>query len=469
MSDVSSLPILQNDPPELEKRLAAAEDRLDRIHQFSESVTAALTHMLERLKDLEPITAWPGRFEKKLEDFRLVQTLAKASKIFPKTRTVVFVGRGYFGDNTKYAYLEFCAHARNRNVAVHYLTDDPRQRAMLTTSGLPCLPCEPDEWTQEDIRALFGARVVVLSDNFHPYCMRSPKAFGMLQGAKTVQMWHGIPIKNIGLRYMVRADNVLLDELVASSGPFDAFVAPAEAAAGEWAEMFTFDKFAALGYPRNDVFFRDLTPSDRLNTDPATMALFEDARRARRPTILYAPTFRDDAASGWFDKADIGALAVHAREKGYALAVNLHPYEQRLQDLLRKRYPDMHFVEAGMDIYPVTKLADVLITDYSSLAFDYLLTDRPLVFYRPDHEYYLSKSRGLIPGRERFTPGAVATGMTELLRALDSAVNFARAPATDSSRIERHGLRKQLFDHIDGNSSQRVCELIMDMIEADTH
>jgi CDP-glycerol glycerophosphotransferase len=450
-----------------EERIAVLEQSILRINQFNQAVTTALTQTLERLKDMESVAEWGQKLDSKIERQRSVATLARASRLFPKSRTVVFVGRSYFGDNAKYAYLAFCKYARDKNIAVHYLTDDEHQRELLLANGLPCLPCDPDDWSLDDVNTLFRAKAVVLSDNFHPFAMKSPKAYGMLQGAKTIQLWHGIPIKKIGLHYLLRADHVLLEELIASSGMFDVFVAPAVAARGDWAQMFAFRDFAAIGYPRTDVLFREPAGHDLLNTDGETIELFANARRAGKSAILYTPTYRDDEGSNWFDKAGIDKFAAHARDAGHVLAVNLHPFEQHALDKFRERYPDIHFVAASTDIYPVLRHVDVLVTDYSSLAFDYLLLDRPLVFYRPDHEYYMNNERGFIPGRERITPGAVASSLDDLFRAVDAAVNFARAPATDPSRIARHELRGRLFDHVDGDAAQRLCECIAAVVDAE--
>lgn len=467
---------LRKDPPDtarLEDRMATLEEGLARVNAFNNEVTKALQHVLEQLRDLvtlpvRDLVALPEhtqRLQQKFENYRAVEALGRASKIFPKSRSVVFVSKGYFGDNVKYAYLAFYDYARSRDIAVHFLTDDPHQRDLLKAAGLPCLSGVPEDWSREDIRALFGAKVVVLGDNFHPYSYKSPKAFGMLRGAKTIQMWHGIPIKEIGLRYFMRADKVIIDELLASAGEFDMFVAPGGAAREEWAQRFAFRDFAATGYPRNDIFFREPAEHDLLNVDKETYALFEAAGHAGQPAILYAPTFRDDPGSGWFGKAKVEALAAHAGARGYMLALNLHPYEQNKVEEFRQRYPGIRFVAPGTDAYPIVRRADVLITDYSSLAFDYLLRDRPLIFYRPDHDDYMKSARGFIAGNECLTPGAVATTMDELLPALDAAANCSRAPGGDPHQAARRDLRAKLFDHIDGNAAKRLCEVIVRMVE----
>jgi len=348
---------------------------------------------------------------------------------------------------------------------VYFLSDDPRQRAMLKAAGLPYLSATPSDWGIEEVRALFGAKIVVMDDNFHWQGMQNPQAWGMLQGAKSIQLWHGIPIKEIGMRYALRGDHVVLDELVASSGPFDLFVAPGKEARTEWAERFAFNDYAALGYPRNDVLFRSPSTRDLLNVDLETLKLFQDAKRAAKPCILYTPTYRDDTAESWFGRAGIDRLAEHARAKDYAFAVNLHPYEQVLVEDFRARYPLIRFIAPGTDIYPILRSADMLITDYSSLAFDFLLLDRPLVFYRPTGDKVVVKARGFIEARANETPGALASSAEELITAVDAAVGFAKTPSNDPHHKARQDLRAKLFDHADGNAAQRLCEAIAKQLD----
>jgi CDP-glycerol glycerophosphotransferase len=451
----------------VEERLAALEEAVAKLDAFDQAATGALKQVAAHLKALVPLTPRVASLEQTFEDHYASETLARASRIYPKTRSVIFVARGYFGDNIKYAYLAFQEYARGKNIACHFLTDDHAQYDMLKAAGLPCLPCLPfkiDEWPVNELVALLAAKVVVLSDNFHPYSLQTPRAYGMLQGAKTVQLWHGIPIKQIGLGYVLRGDNKIPEGLLASSGTFDVFVAPGAAMREEWAEQFAFRDFAAIGYPRNDVFFRELTPADLLNVDRENYDLFRAAQGDRKPTVLYTPTYRDEAGLDWFEAIRISKLAEHCQKKGCLFAVNLHPYEQTRVGEWRARHPHIRFTIPGTDVYPIVKHTDVLVTDYSSLMFDFLLLDRPIVFYRADE--CITKQRGFIEGRINMTPGAVTAKPDELLAAMDAAVAAARDPKTDSFRAARQKLCRELYDHRDGDAGKRLCAAIEKLLTA---
>jgi CDP-glycerol glycerophosphotransferase len=67
-----------------------------------------------------------------------------------------------------------------------------------------------------------------------------------------------------------------------------------------------------------------------------------------------------------------------------------------------------------MDICFILKYTDILITDYSSIYFDFLLHNKPIIFYPYDLEYYKSKDRGLIFDYDKFTPGPKAYNLNQL-------------------------------------------------------
>jgi CDP-glycerol glycerophosphotransferase len=397
-----------------------------------------------------------AELEQRLTAYMSGQSLTQVSKIYPKTKTVVFVGAPFFGDNIKYAYLAFQEFADRNDIAVHFLTEDPAQQNLLKSFGLSYLTST----NVDHAHILLSAKVAVVYDNFTPNGPGGVIPHALLQGAKFIQLWHGIPLKEIGLKNFCSFDTM------AACGPFAAFVATNASSRNDWAQRFLFAAFAPIGYPRNDVFFRDLTPADMMNIDRGALIMAQTVRKNGQAVILYAPTNRDHIGPSWFDRAGIATLADHCAMHGHLLLVNLHPSEQHAIPALQQRYPSVRFLEEGKDAYPLVKFADIVMTDYSSLAFDFLLTDRPLIFYRPDHEDYVTKARHLIPGREHYTPGYVTQTMSDLIPTLDKALQDARAPASDPFKNARQALRTELFDHIDGLAGKRVCELILQHLQA---
>ncbi|MFA5041748.1 MAG: CDP-glycerol glycerophosphotransferase family protein [Bdellovibrionales bacterium] len=388
-----------------------------------------------------------GALEQKVNTHAAVQSLAQVSRIYPKTNSVIFVGLSYFGDNIKYAYLAFQKVAREKNVTCAFLTEDASQQTLLEMAGLPYLSSKHPDY----LPLMLSAKVVVLHDVFYPI-QSGIVPHALLQGAKFIQLWHGIPLKEIGLKSQAHF------EIMAACGPFEALVATNASSKAVWAQRFLFRDFAPIGYPRDDVLFREPTTSDMINVDKETLSRMEQARREGKTTILYAPTFRDAGNMSWFDKARIHQFAGHCRSKGYLLCINLHPGEQVATESLRMRYPELQFVAPKTDVYPLIKETDILVTDYSSLAFDFLLLDRPLVFYRPDHDDYIAKSRPMIPGRDHYTVGPMTKAVEDLVAATDAAADRSLPDAYADKRV---ALRKELYDRRDGKAGDRFCKLVM--------
>ncbi len=394
--------------------------------------------------------------EQKLETQLTAQSLAHVSKIYPKEKTVVFVGINYFGDNIKYAYLAFREYSKNKNVTCHFLIEDQNQQKLLKAAGISYLSSSDPHY----IQTLLSTKIAVLYDNFYPQNAGGPIPHALLQGAKFIQLWHGIPLKEIGLQSFSHVG------VMAGCGPFEALIATNQSSLKAWQQRFSFHEFAALGYPRNDVFFRDLTKSDLINVDEESLSRIKTAQHQGKLVILYSPTFRDHAGPAWFAKADILSFADFCRSRDCLLCINLHPSEQGATAELRRRYPNLWFLAPYMDIYPIVKNVDLLMTDYSSLALDFLLRDKPLLFYRPDHEDYVANSRPLIKGREYYTPGAISYNIESLIKTGDAALNSLDKPSSDTFRNARRALRNELFDHHDGKAANRICKLIMKYLEA---
>jgi len=383
------------------------------------------------------------------------------ARLYPKNRSVIFLHSDLFGDNVKYAFLAMRKLAGKYGVSCHFLINNASQRAIMADAGLPVLPAL-NEWTLDHIRAVMGAKVLVACDHFTPQSWSPPLPYFLLQGSRLVQLWHGIPFKEIGL---IRGDapgGALNNLQLSSTGPADLFVAPGSSMHDEWREWFAFREFSPAGYPRNDVLLRDATGEELINVDLFALNGLKAAQEAQRKTIMYAPTFRDHMGNKWIDMRELGLFAQWCEMKGYFLFVKLHWAEREGFDEIKRRMPDVRFARPDSDIYPLLRHADVLVTDYSSVALDYLLLDRPIVFYWPDHDQYRASCRNLLPGFEHYLAGEQAMNLAALQDALEDAFNGGPGPWAD----KRHALAKRLFDFRDDGSGDRVTRLILGQLES---
>jgi CDP-glycerol glycerophosphotransferase len=98
-----------------------------------------------------------------------------------------------------------------------------------------------------------------------------------------------------------------------------------------------------------------------------------------------------------------------------------------------------------------------LVTDYSSVMFDYLHVDRPVLLFRPDHAAYTQKSRKLFDDKLSTLPGPLFDDAAALAKALRRS-DLAQTPPRAGPRAAAG----QWFDHHDGNSGERLLDLLQD-------
>ena len=107
-------------------------------------------------------------------------------------------------------------------------------------------------------------------------------------------------------------------------------------------------------------------------------------------------------------------------------------------------------MDSDADIYPVFKYSDAMITDYSTIAFDYLLLDKPILYYPVDLQEYLKKCRGLYGEYNEITAGEKAYNENDLINAMQNIID-----KNDKYKKERENLRNKVIKHQDGKNCER--------------
>ncbi len=451
------------EPEGLDTRVAALEasnaeliasigELVDNIVQLrNEDVRALDQRSQEQAKKLEELQA-------ALNLERSSRDLAEVSRMHPKERIVVFVGGTYFGNNVKYAWLAALAQADVLRAECWFLPMDAKQAELVARTGGRCFPANPADWTATHLHTALAAAVAVIDDHL---LNSNPYAAALLAGARQVQLWHGISIKEIGFRNLAGLARMSphFARVLRTCGEFRQLVGTSATQEAEFRRWFGFRHYAPIGYPRNDVLLREPAPSDLLNVDMDVYHRAAGYRQRGKRVYLYAPTFRD-SNHGWMMNAGLPELAAGIAAAGDLLVVNLHPVEQPLVPQLAQALPQVSFVRSRSDAYPLLRQATTLITDYSSIMFDYLLLDRPILLFRPDHEAYTTQSRQLFDAKLSTPPGPVASTVGELLR-------LVKAPKeAPGAREARHSLRGALFDHPDGQAGERLLTLIGHELDA---
>jgi CDP-glycerol glycerophosphotransferase len=290
---------------------------------------------------------------------------------------------------------------------------------------------------------------------------------GFYTGARRVQLWHGTPLKEIEMAQHRRRDALrprlaawLLAVHRAIVGRFvhhHLVICTSDfLARGVFAQSFKSDAIVGLGYHRNDVILGGDDYDPTLVDSGVDVEARETIRQHRARggrTLLYAPTFRDSGAHPTDDGSlDIDRLSAFARQHDLLVVLKLHPFlAARMSGLSA---PNILQVSPISDIYPLLSLFDVLLTDYSSIFFDYLLLDRPIVFYPYDLASY-RKGRELLFDYDEMTPGPHAFDFDGLLATLDAALT-----GPDTHAEARQRVSTLVHDHRDGRSMARLWALL---------
>lgn len=199
-----------------------------------------------------------------------------------------------------------------------------------------------------------------------------------------------------------------------------------------------------LGISRTDYFYDEEFVAGR------KAKLYEVMPQARgRKVILYAPTFRGRVSSATSpDEIDFQRMKELFGEE-YVLVCKLHPFVKE-HPLIPAEASDFALdVEGtGLTIEDLLCCADICISDYSSLVFEYSLFEKPMIFYAYDYDDYCDW-RGFYYDYSEFTPGPVVRTQEELFREIRDCGNHF-----DPSLV--HAFRKRFMDSCDGHATERI-------------
>ncbi|WP_336345845.1 CDP-glycerol glycerophosphotransferase family protein [Halalkalicoccus ordinarius] len=268
-------------------------------------------------------------------------------------------------------------------------------------------------------------------------------------GTRLIQLWHGVTLKRIAADAPRFAELSAFDRLsrLYTYRQFDAITLTAAGFGEYFRSAFRTDAdLPVTGYPRNDALVREV-PGERVCQDDdahdAVAALADDVDHL----FAYLPTYREGDADP-ASHLDFEALDAFLAERDAAMLVKFHPFNDPAVDA--ERFGRLQFLPPEFDVYPALRDVDALVTDYSSVYFDFLLLDRPVAFYAYDRESYADDS-GFHLDYDEVTPGPVAGTFDELLRALEEVRSSPEVYAEERERV-----RRLAFDHEDGRAAERV-------------
>lgn len=250
---------------------------------------------------------------------------------------------------------------------------------------------------------------------------RAPLRFRKRPENTYLQTWHGTPLKKLGIdiedvkmpgtttgRYKVN--------FTRETARWDYLVSPNQYSSDIFKQAFKFENtFLESGYPRNDVLYKNNHP-DYIESLKTKLDLPIDKK-----VILYAPTWRDDEflKKGEY-KFDIKLNLARMQEElsdDYIIVLRMHYLIANELDISSYK-GFVYDLSTYNDISELYLVSDILITDYSSVFFDYANLKRPILFYTYDLEKYRDTLRGFYIDIENEVPGPLLYRTHEVITSI---------------------------------------------------
>lgn len=280
---------------------------------------------------------------------------------------------------------------------------------------------------------------------------RQPEWTKKREGNVFLQTWHGTPLKRLAfdIEDISSATARYKKQIFNQSRAWDYLVAPNQYSSDIFKNCFMYDnEMLQSGYPRNDILHKKNTK------EMADIIKKKLGIPLNKNTILYAPTWRDDE---YYKKG----------QYKFQLKLDMRLLKEKLSEdyiiLLRTHYfiadsIEMDGLEGFVynlsnydDIAEIYLISDILITDYSSVFFDYANLGRPMIFYMYDLEKYRDVLRGFYIDIEDELPGPILAASEEVLHAIEN-INLLEQKYKE--KYER--FYEKYCSWEDGHASQRV-------------
>jgi len=302
--------------------------------------------------------------------------------------------------------------------------------------------------TTDYFAALGRSRYLIANDHMaQPHRGRS--------GQRYVQTWHGTPLKRLGydiVKPSFASGGRFFDFMAGDVAQWDLLLSPNPFSTPIMRQAFKYTgEISETGYPRNDALLVGQTPAKTAQT----------RRRLGLPpgkrVAMYVPTWRDNQHDGAVYRFDLRLDLAAARQRladDFVLLIRGHHLMAGWE--LAAAQPGFVFDVTGYpDINDLLGVTDALITDYSSVMFDFAPTGRPMLFFTYDLEQYRDQLRGFYFDFEAEAPGPLLATSDQVVDAL------ADLEAVAASYRQAHARFTARFCPLDdGKASARACDRI---------
>lgn len=356
-------------------------------------------------------------------------------------------GRNYTG-NPKYIYEYFLNSSKKDKFKYVWSLEDTSQT----------IPGKPIKVRKNRLKYLYYSIVSTfwIFDSRHPHYLEKKS------DCIYIQTWHGTPLKKLALDMdkLNMGGNTNIEEYKSNfrlnTFFWDYLIVQNDFSEDIFKRAFDFKgSFLKTGYPRNDIIINKKNDDKLISKIKKEFKIAEDKK-----IILYAPTWRDNE----FYKEQQYKFSTNIdfdlmKEKLANDYVFIVKYHYLVKDSIDwDKYSDFIIVaDEKQDIQNLYLISDILITDYSSVMFDFSLLNKPMIFYTYDLKFYKENIRGFYFNIEKEVPGPIIENNEELALYLK---NFRLKDYFSDYENKYSKFIKKYNQYDKGDASKRIAEII---------
>lgn len=362
-------------------------------------------------------------------------------------KTVLFIafhGRGYT-DNPRSIYEYMIQQERFQNYRFVWAIKHHRQKN-LNIPGAKII----EYFSLSYFYYLARSKYWIVNCKLPMYVLKKKKQIYL-------QTWHGTPLKKLAFDIEVPEgttfyrsgmnEDMMHETYRVDVEKYNYMISPSSFTTGVFQSAFRInrERLIETGYPRND--FLSNYDQDDVGAIKKQYHIPEDKK-----VLLYAPTWRDNS---YVTKGYTFKLEVHFEKWQKILkdeyVVIFKPHYLIVNDFDIDQFKGfVYFVPPEEDIRNLYIISDALITDYSSVFFDYAILKRPMYFYMYDLDMYRDHLRGFYLDIYKDLPGKIIEEEDELLREIQRPYDYQQLEC----------FNQRFNDHEDGHASQRVVDIV---------
>ena len=277
--------------------------------------------------------------------------------------------------------------------------------------------------------------------------------FWFTGGILKVNLWHGLPIKKIVYDSARTKEHNWVYTSKGFRRFYHVFLEPQKVALGDYvlAQSISWRGFFSSAFrvedshvivenqPRNDALLA--ASVFVLESERVLIEKIEELKKSRK-IITYLPTFRDGSNNPLSGSGlDFDSLNSFLNKNSMHMFIKMH--HEGIPTGAKEHYSNIDFLSPNTGVMLVLRHTDVLVTDYSSVYFEFLVVNRPIVFFSFDMDAYLGKMRDMYFDYDSITPGPKAKTVSELYKYLQEAVEYPDKYKEDRDKIRSMVLNPQ--------------------------